>query len=85
MTIVAAKNNSDFWQLICIVDILAKTFISVVYVRCTFAFLYGQDGANERQSRAGHAEQGSVRSNNAATKGRHGYGTAVYILYTYLL
>lgn len=45
---------------------------------CTFAFLNGHDVAN--QSRTGHAEQGIVIENNAATASNHGCGTAVYIL-----
>ena len=58
-----------------------------LFLSCTCATLNRQDVANQRQSRVGHAEQGSVIKNNVATAGNHDCGTAVYIFnntYIYL-
>ena len=52
---------------------------------CTCQLLKGQDVANQRQSRAGHAEQGSVIENNTATAGNDDCSPAVYInIYIFL-
>ena len=44
---------------------------SVFGESCTCTLLKWQDVANQRQSRAGHAGQGSVIENNTATAGNH--------------